>query len=301
MHPRVQRLDPAVEALGEAGQVLDLGDREAEPVDQRGRAAGRDERDAGVVQAADQVLEAGLVVDRDERAPDRDLVRGHRPNRTFLSSIVKPSRAIRPTASTSIRRSATLIRSCSVVDGVVVLDRHRRLGDDRAGVDARVDDEQRAAGDLDAVRQRVGRPVHAGERRRQRRVGVDDPAAEAARNSAPTSFMKPASTTRSGSMPATVSASARSQCSRLANWPTRCTKVGTPARSARARPSMPSRSAPTATTRGAVRRVGARVEQRLQVGAGPRDEDDEARGARVLTHGSLGPPAGAGSAAATRS
>ena len=41
---------------------------------------------------------------------------------------------------------------------------------------------------------------------------------------------------------------------------------------------MSSRSAPTATTRRAVRRVGARVEQRLEVGAGPGHEHDEASG-----------------------
>ena len=72
VHARVQRLDPAVEALREAGEVLDLGDRKAEGLDQRGRAAGGDELDAGVVQAADEVVEAGLVVDGHERAADRD-------------------------------------------------------------------------------------------------------------------------------------------------------------------------------------------------------------------------------------
>ncbi len=60
--------------------------------------------------------------------------------------------------------------------------------------------------------------------------------------------MKPAETTRSGSKAATASASARSQASRVANSPTFLTKVGMPARSARASPSMASRSAPTATT-----------------------------------------------------
>ncbi len=66
VHLRVQGLDPAVEALGEAGEVLDLRDRDAQPLDQRSGAAGRDQDDARVVQAADQVLEAGLVVDRDQ-------------------------------------------------------------------------------------------------------------------------------------------------------------------------------------------------------------------------------------------
>ena len=54
VHPRVQRLDPALEALGEAGEVLDLGHRQAERLDERGRAAGGDQRHAGLVQAADE-------------------------------------------------------------------------------------------------------------------------------------------------------------------------------------------------------------------------------------------------------
>ena len=60
--------------------------------------------------------------------------------------------------------------------------------------------------------------------------------------------MNPALTTRSGWCATTVAVIAafhavRSGCAR-----TDSTKVGTPARSARASPSMPARSAPTATT-----------------------------------------------------
>ena len=66
VHLRVQGLHPAVEALGEAGQLLDLGDREAEPLDQRRGAAGGHQRHARLVQAADQLLEPGLVVDGDQ-------------------------------------------------------------------------------------------------------------------------------------------------------------------------------------------------------------------------------------------
>ena len=110
----------------------------------RGRAAGRDERDAGVVQAADELVEPGLVVDaRPGRGGSGAARRSRRswPNRTFLSLTVKPSRAIRPTASTSIARSATLIRSCSDSTVVVVLRPAPRAWHDRAGVDAGVDDE----------------------------------------------------------------------------------------------------------------------------------------------------------------
>ena len=91
--------------------------------------------------------------------------------------------------------------------------------------------------------------------------------------------MKPAETTRSGSCPATVSASARSHSSRVAWSLTRRTKVGMPARSARASPSIAVAVGPDGDHPGAVRRVGAGVEQGLQVGAGAGDEDDEARSA----------------------
>ena len=219
VHLRVQRLDPAVEALGEAGEVLDLGDREAE---RRRSAAAEPPVETSATpascSAAGEVLEAGLVVDGDQGPADRaggrraartwcdsssvvdegtqafdaldftpwwlptcaSRVRPayctateHGPRRTLRPSIVKPSRAIRPTVVDQHRPLGDLDPLVQRLDVVVVLDRHRRLGHDRAGVDAGVDDEQRRAGDLDAVRQRVGGPVHAREGRRQRRVGVD--------------------------------------------------------------------------------------------------------------------------------
>ena len=92
--------------------------------------------------------------------------------------MVQPSRTIRPTVLDELARSASLIRSVSVVLGVVVEHRHRDLRDDRPGVDAGVDEEQRGAGDLHAVGERVARAVDAGERRQQRVVGVDVAAAE---------------------------------------------------------------------------------------------------------------------------
>ena len=166
-------------------------------------------------------------------------------------SAVKPSRAIRPTVSTSIRRSATLIRSCSVSTVSSSSTGTARCVDDRAGVDAGVDHEQRAAGDLHAVRQRVGRPVHARERRRQRRMGVDIRPANSARNAGPTSFMKPAQhhqvrlVRRHGRRPAPRPSRARLGKSRD---PVHERRRRRPARRARS-PSMPCRSAPTATTR----------------------------------------------------
>ncbi len=69
---RVERLDAAVEALGEAGQLLDPRHREAETLDQGRGAAGGDQLDTGVVQGPGQLLQTRLVVDGDEGATDRD-------------------------------------------------------------------------------------------------------------------------------------------------------------------------------------------------------------------------------------
>ena len=55
VHARVQRLDPAVEALGEAGEVLDLGHGHARVGDARGGGTGRDDLDTVVVQALGQL------------------------------------------------------------------------------------------------------------------------------------------------------------------------------------------------------------------------------------------------------
>ena len=70
MDARVQGLDAAVEALGEAGQLLDLGDGDAGGGDTRGGRAGGDELDTGPVQPLGELFEPGLVVDADERAAD---------------------------------------------------------------------------------------------------------------------------------------------------------------------------------------------------------------------------------------
>jgi hypothetical protein len=71
---RVQGLDAAVQALGEAGQLLDLGDGDAGGGDTGGGGAGGDQLDAGFVQPAGELFEPGLVIDADERATDGPLV-----------------------------------------------------------------------------------------------------------------------------------------------------------------------------------------------------------------------------------
>jgi hypothetical protein len=90
----VQRLDASAEDLGEAGDVLDRRDRYSEATDVRCGRACRHDLNAGLVQAADQFVQAGLVGDADEGALDLDAAHGIV---TFLPVIVQPSRAIRPT------------------------------------------------------------------------------------------------------------------------------------------------------------------------------------------------------------
>jgi hypothetical protein len=67
----VERLDPAVEALGEPGDVLHPGDGDAGRGDGAGGRPGRDELDARGVQRGRELDEALLVVDAQERAADR--------------------------------------------------------------------------------------------------------------------------------------------------------------------------------------------------------------------------------------
>ena len=57
---------------------------------------------------------------------------------------------------------------------VVIQHRHRRLHDDRAGVQVLIHEMHRAAGDLDAVFERLMLRIQAGKRRQQRRMNVQN-------------------------------------------------------------------------------------------------------------------------------
>ena len=111
VNPRVQRLDPAVEALGEAGEVLHLGDREARLLDGLGGGAGGDQLRAGRVQGGGQLDQGRLVVDGQQRPLDRNLQSLADP---YLPvAIDGPPLAGHPAdRAASSARSATLIRSC---------------------------------------------------------------------------------------------------------------------------------------------------------------------------------------------
>ena len=232
------------------------------PLDQRGRAAGGDQLDAGVVQAADQVLEPGLVVDGDQGAPDRDAGRADVGHGSLLESVRRgaPRRSMLPGVT------PWWSPTCASRVAVSLVGRSRSTpmphlapstADTLAGHPADGVDEHRPLGDLDPLVQRldgvvVARPAPTvcatigpvstppSTTKRVAPVTLTPYARASAgpcmpgndgdsagwvltrgprtrpRNSSPTSFMKPAETTRSGSCPATVSASARSQCSRRA-------------------------------------------------------------------------------------
>ena len=77
VHLGVQRLDPAIHHLGEAGEVGHLGDVEPFGDERFARAAGRDEGDAVRREAAREVDEARLVGDGEQRANDGTGVGGH--------------------------------------------------------------------------------------------------------------------------------------------------------------------------------------------------------------------------------
>ena len=68
----VKGLDPALEALGEAGHLLHAGDRQSRLRDGGSGGAGGDDLDAGLDERAGEVHQAGLVVDGDEGAVHGD-------------------------------------------------------------------------------------------------------------------------------------------------------------------------------------------------------------------------------------
>ena len=150
----------------------------------------------------DELLEPGLVVDRDQRPRDRDAVAVCGQSEADLPVLDGEALARHPADGVDQQRAlGDLDPLVQRLGGVVVLDRDRGLRHDRAGVDAVVDEEQRAAGDLDAVRQRVGRRrACRGTPGSSAGCVLTNRPPNAARKSAPTSFMKPAETTRSGSV-----------------------------------------------------------------------------------------------------
>ncbi|MCY1238704.1 hypothetical protein D9M72_514580 [compost metagenome] len=74
VHARVERLDAAVQHLRRAGNFLDLLDGDACGRDLLRGGAGGDDLDACFVQALRELLQTGLVVDRDQGSADGNTV-----------------------------------------------------------------------------------------------------------------------------------------------------------------------------------------------------------------------------------
>ena len=255
----------------------------------------------------------GLVGDRQQRAPDLDLagrrerlrlgglgsVRHARREDSYGSSSTRRGSAgsIR-TAPRAIRRiasgSSSCSTACSCVEHVLARARVRKLEralqDDRAGVDALVDEVHRDAEDLHPVRERLPDRVEAGEGGQQRRMHVDD--------------------ARAGSAAGTrASAAACSRRARRAARRGRRSSRRARRRALRGRRSRRAGTSPSARRRAArarARRAGLvgrdrrdddplrpaveRVEDRLQVRAGARGEDGEAELAHAAASFGKRPP-----------
>jgi hypothetical protein len=126
-------------------------------------AAGGDDLRAGLVQGLGQLGQAGLVVDAEQGSLDRNRVTAD----PYLPVVADgPALAGHPADRVDEQRALgdlDPLVQCRLV--VVIVYRHRRLGEHRARVDALVDQEHGAAGDLHPVREGVPHAVHAGEGR----------------------------------------------------------------------------------------------------------------------------------------
>ena len=78
MHARMQRLEPPVHHLGEAGDLRHVDDRKAGAAQRRRGAAGREELDPAFGERAREIDEARLVGNGKERPPDPDDIGCHR-------------------------------------------------------------------------------------------------------------------------------------------------------------------------------------------------------------------------------
>ena len=152
MDPRVERLDPAVEHLREAGDGGDVGDRQARrraapaPCRRSRRARSRARRGRGRTSTRP-------VLSETERSARRGS--GAAPPRRSTSIVTRrPSAAIdraparsSATARGSSRCSTAWIRSWSVASSSPARIGDGLLGDDRAAVERRVDEVDGRAGD----------------------------------------------------------------------------------------------------------------------------------------------------------
>ena len=179
--PRMERLDPPVEHLREAGHRGDVGDRQAGLAQRPGGAAGRDELEAVGHEPRRELDEAGLVADRQE-GPPRDGQARLGPG--DVDRRAPPVRRDRPgqQQADDPRQEPVLDRPDPLVQRSP---RRRRrtigtaswatIGPPSSVV---VDEVDGRPADRRPVGQRVADRVGARERRQERGMRVDDPAGE---------------------------------------------------------------------------------------------------------------------------
>ena len=180
--PRVERLDPAVEHLREAGDGGDVGHRQAGVAQRARRATGRDELEPASDEAAAELDQAGLVRDRQQRATRVGIAASARSRSTATR---------RPPDGTDARRRARARRPAAAAgarppgSGRGASSRRRRAGPATASW-ATIGPPSRVASTRWTVQPVTFTPwasasstaCGARERRQQRRVRVQDPAVE---------------------------------------------------------------------------------------------------------------------------
>ena len=288
----MERLDPAVEHLREAGDRRDVRDREPGLAQGARRAAGADQLPAARDEAAGRASARPVLSDTDRRArrgtgAPASTARGS--TRGASGAVGRADRAgeqggDRRAAAAGARRDGC---------GRAASPRRRRAGPSTAscatiGPPSSVASTRWTVTPVTATPggERVAGRVEPRERRQQRRVDVEDPACRTRRAPpGPTSRRYPASTTASGATARSVSAS-------VASSPPGTSTVSIPCSAAQSSAGH-ARSANTRTTSPpSSPRCGGRV-QRPQVGAGPRDADrDPAAHARASS--TYRPPSSAG-------
>ena len=274
--PRVERLDPAVEHLRGAGHRGHVGHRQAGVAQRPGGAAGRHELEPARDEPAAELHQAGLVRHRQEGAA-RDGDGAHRP-RPGRCVVWRPSSATRTAPATS-RPTMRGSSRCSTAWMRVAQarPRRRRAGPATAswatiGPPSRVASTRWTVTPVTATPcvERVAHGVRARERRQQRRMGVDDAAADTRRAPAARSAagIRPARRHRAGRRPAPRPARRRRRPGTRA--------VSIPCSAAQSSAGQ-ARSATTRTISPPSSPRAAAACERAEVGAGPGDGDRDPR------------------------